>query len=139
MSANQVGFNGLLTKKKYIDKAVAMPVQTPNHFLEKNAAVVARLRAGERFSKVASELGVCTQALRRTVYIFSRLEANAKSPDPLYLLSVRASNCLRASGIDSIEKARDAIGNGDICRVPNLGAKSLVEIKAWLTKLEVAA
>jgi len=108
-----------------------------------------RLRQeGKTFKAIGEILGVSAsrasqlalrgdQETKRKAYYDYRTLFFSESPDSIRTLdlSIRVLNCLRPENIQTI-KELSAITDNELLRIPNLGKKSLREIKDVLAKLE---
>lgn len=102
---------------------------------EAYAEALKAYRGGTRKSELARQLGISQERARQVISKAERLEKARDSIDPLEALSVRASNCLGAENIRTVDELRDALASGRLEKVQNLGAVSKAEIRDWLAGL----
>lgn len=99
---------------------------------EAYAEVLKQYRDGARKCDIARSLGLSPVRARQIIALAERNERRTISA--LDKLSTRSRNALMGFGLTSVEAVRDAVIDGRIDDVPNLGLVSVVEVKMWLAE-----
>ena len=79
---------------------------------------------------------VLWKANKKAVEISQKQNEPIKDFDIFDLLTVRATNCLKSAEIYTLDEIRDAITNGKLKQIPNLGKKSINEIIEAVTEFD---
>ena len=86
---------------------------------------------GAKIKDICQQLGVPPHTARSLAVAAQSLKEATESEDAMLRLPVRQRNRLLAEGIRSVEQVGLAIENGTLEKVPNLGRRSLEDIRDW--------
>lgn len=103
------------------------------------AEVLKQHRDGARICDLARSLSLSPTRMRQVIATAKRLEQKEIDADRLLDLSIRVQNCLRGKGLNTIEKVREALEEGRLDDVPNLGEVSKNEIRKWLLQEDITS
>jgi len=87
---------------------------------------------GITLKAVGKRYGLTGSHIKNIIIQQQRKKENDVNPPLFYGLSVRAVNSLKNYDIESIDDARAAFLSGGLDNIPNLGKKSIEEIRIFL-------
>lgn len=99
------------------------------------AAVLSDHRAGAKKCDLAKRLGLSSQRVAEVLAKAERLERLKELMGPFYLLSARTRGLLIAEDLVTVEAVRDALADGRLDAVPNIGEVTKSEVRHWLAGL----
>lgn len=101
---------------------------------EDRKLILSKFLLGAKKAHLAREYGLSATRVSAIIADEKRKEIEAASPGPLHGLTVRARNTLLSAGLQSRQEILRAYKAGELKDVPDLGSKSLEEIRVWLNE-----
>ena len=117
------------TARQELETARAMRRKAERELMAEAAG--AMKEQGAKIQEICAELGVPAHTARSLTVAAKSLREASASEDAMLRLPVRHRNRLLAEGIRSLADVGDAIANGSLDKVPNLGRRSIEDIREW--------
>jgi DNA-directed RNA polymerase alpha subunit len=106
-----------------------------NELTERNAAICNAVKAGRTFTSTAKEFGLSIDRVRGIYYRDKRRKETAERYPSHIGVSIRAVSCLVREGCKpplNPAEISQRFTQKDLMLIPNMGPKSVAEIKSWL-------
>jgi len=100
--------------------------------------MVAMRASGVTYASIGAEMGISgvrvSYIIRQESMRAARVTTNGE--DPFEYLSTRTINCLKAADIRTMHELKQALADGTLKDIPNMGKKSIISVQLFIDQLE---